>query len=120
MSESSQPDKVAVETAEEILAAIFGEDLKGCTFSLDEVAKVVNEALKKRTAEAEEIIELYEKVVEALHLLSSPPENAKTLDANELRSLLSQRLDSIRTLTTRTMQTTAMVKSKRAGGETSK
>ena len=113
MPEPSQPAKLALAAAEEILRSIYGDDLKGCSVSLDQVAAPVQEALRLSAAENSALLEVYEKVVEAIHLLASPPQNAQSLDPGQLRSLLSERLDMIRSVTQRTMDTTAKVKSDR-------
>ena len=55
------------------------------------------------------LLDLYEKLVEALNLLSTPPDATKITDPKELQSVLSQRLDAIHALTTKTMTTTALV-----------
>ena len=113
MAEPSQPAKFALGAAEEILRRIYGDDLKGCSISLDQVAAPVQEALKLNAAETAELIEVYEKVIEAVHLLASPPQNAQSLDPSQLRSLLSERLDMIRSVTQRTIDTTTKIKAER-------
>jgi hypothetical protein len=60
---------------------------------------------------------LYEKLVEAIHLLSTPPEPDKVTDPNKLSALLSERLDAIYTLATKTMETTSLVKPQRPSEE---
>jgi hypothetical protein len=52
---------------------------------------------------------LYEQVIEATHRLSAPPAK-KIADAKELQELLSDRLDSIRDLTTKTLDMAARFK----------
>ncbi len=98
-------------TAEEILRTIYGDDFKGCTVRLETIADLIDEAAKGQRAQCTELIELYEKVVEGIDLLSTPPEGSKLTDPNELRNLLSERLDAIHAITTRTMETTARAKS---------
>jgi hypothetical protein len=105
-----QPDKVAVRVAEEILRAIYGDDLQGCPVTLDQVTSPIQQAMKDNTAGANELLDVYDKVVEAIHLLSIPPENAKTMDANALRSLLGERLDMIHAVTQRTIDTTKLLR----------
>jgi hypothetical protein len=105
MSEESSPDHLSLTTAEEVLRTIFGDDLAGCTVTLEQVGKVIQEGTDRRGIK--ELIELYEKLVEAIHLLSTPPDKAKIGDPAELQSLLGQRLDAIHSLTTKTLQTTA-------------
>ena len=113
MGEQAQPERLAVDTAEEILRTIYGDDLKGCNVTLDQVAGPIQRALSHNAAELRELLEVYEKVVEAIHLLSVPPENASALDANALRSLLGERLDMVNSVAKRTIDTTAKIKGQR-------
>src|SRR5437016_14340680 len=106
MSANAQPDEPALLIAEEILRTIYGDDFKGCTISLERVGTIISEGLKLQQSRSQEVLELYEKVVEALHLLSTPPDADKITDPNALRTLLSQRLDAIHEVTSKTMQTT--------------
>ena len=62
MSGESPPDKLATLTAEEVLRTIFGDDLHGCTVSLDTVAKVIRDALQQRSEEDKDLIEMYENL----------------------------------------------------------
>ena len=105
MSEQSGPDNLSLATAEEVLRTIFGDDLEGCTVTLEQIGRIIQEGTDRRGIK--ELIELYEKLVEAIHLLSTPPDKAKINDPAELQSLLGQRLDAIHSLTAKTLQTTA-------------
>ena len=113
---SDQPDPLSFVTAEDILRAIYGDDLKGCTVSLDSIAAIIDGAIKQTAARNGEWLELYEKVVEAMLILSTPPDKAKVTDPNELQGLLTQRLDAIHSVTTKTIQTLATVRGKKAEG----
>ena len=86
---------------------IYGDDFKGCVINPDDLAQVIHSCLINNQKQSRELIELYEKVVEAVHLLSTPPDNKSVSGPDELRSLLSQRLDAIHEVTTKTMQTTS-------------
>jgi hypothetical protein len=120
MSEQGKPGTLAVHAAEEILRTIYGDDLKGCAVTLEQIALPLQQVLDQNSASARELFEVYEKVIEAIHLLSVPPETAKTLDASQLRSLLSERLDMIHSVTQRTIDTTAMLKAQQGStGQTS-
>jgi hypothetical protein len=81
--------------AEEVLRTIYGDDFRGCTVSLDEIARVIGQTTELGAARNRELIKLYEQLVEALHLLATPPAHAKELGPDELRSLLGDRLDKI-------------------------
>jgi hypothetical protein len=109
MSTDSGPKRDPQEIAEEVLRTIYGDDFKGCTVTLDQIAAIVAGAEQQQT-ETIELVDLYEKVIEALHLLSTPPDPQTVDDAKRLNDLLSQRLDAIHAVTTRTRQTTTLVK----------
>lgn len=113
MDSTSQPDPVAVQLAEDILRHIYGDDLKGCNVTLESVASIVSNGLGQQQRGVHELIDLYEKLVEAIHLLSNPPEPGKINDPTEWQTFLSQRLDTIHSLTTKTMETTARVRPKK-------
>lgn len=117
MSSNSQPEGLAFVTAEEILRAIYGDDLKGCTVSLDSIAGIIDQSLRQKAAQNTEWLELYDKVVEAVHLLSTPPDKSKISEPKELQALLTQRLDGIHMVTTKTIETLATVKGKKSGDE---
>lgn len=117
MSANAQPDRVTLLIAEEVLRAIYGDDLKGCTVSLEQIAQVISNALQQREAQTRGLLDVYEKVIEALHVLSKPPDASKIADPNELRSLLTERLDAIHLLTTRTIETILPLKPKTTDDE---
>src|SRR6266700_7461194 len=117
MSSTEQPDPLAFMTAEEVLRAIYGDDLIGCTVSLDSIAEIIDGSLKQTAARNGEWLELYEKVVEAMHILSTPPDKTKVTEPAELQALLTQRLDAINAVTTKTIQTLAIVRGKESGDE---
>lgn len=105
MDATSQPDNHALATAEQVLRTIYGDDLHGCKVSLDTIGRIIQTAAEERGTR--ELMELYEKLVEAIHLLSTPPSAGQVNDAKDLQSLLGERLDAIHALTTKTLKTTA-------------
>jgi hypothetical protein len=113
MNSIPQSDPVALQLAEDVLRHIYGEDLKGCAVSLESVAAIVSKGINQQQRGANELLDLYEKLVEAIHLLSNPPETGKISDPAEWQTFLSQRLDSIHALTTKAMETTARVRPKK-------
>ena len=113
MSSPSESDPVALQLAEDVLRHIYGDDLNGCTVNLEGVAEIIRKGINQQQKGANEMIDLYERLVEALHLLSNPPEAGKINDPTEWQTFLSQRLDSIHALTTKTMETTARVRPKK-------
>ena len=93
-------------SAEEILRIIYGDDLEGCTVSLDRITEVIAGALATQTQEDRAVAELHEKGYEAIQLLSTPPPDGQTLGADELRSLLGERLDKIQILASKVITAT--------------
>jgi hypothetical protein len=90
--------KAARAAAEEILRIIYGDDLAGCTVSLDRITAVISTAMTGQAHVDRAISELNDKAYEAIRLLSTPPANGESLNPDELRSLLSERLDNIQAL----------------------
>lgn len=109
MSDNASSVEPSSLLAEEILRTIYGDDLKGCTVSLDSIAAIIGKGINQSAATSE-LLALYEKVVEAVHLLSAPPSAEKIADPKELQLLLSERLDSIHALTKKTMDTVGLFK----------
>ena len=109
MSEERLPTaapRAARLAAEEILRIIYGDDLEGCTVSLDRITEVISAAIAGQAQCDRAIAELNEKAYEAIRLLSTPPANGQSLNADELRSLLGDRLDKILTLATKVIAAT--------------
>jgi hypothetical protein len=113
MSADAGSDKLAMAAAEEILRTIFGDDLHGCNVSLETIAAIIKEAWRERFEESNDLIDMYEQLVEALDLLSTPPDSSKVPGPDELRTLLGERLDSIHALTQKTKKTTESLKALR-------
>src|SRR5437762_2404089 len=106
--------------AEEILRIIYGDDLAGCTVSLDRITEVISTAMADQAQFDRAIAELNEKAYEAIRLLSTPPSNGPALGADELRSLLGDRLDKIQSLATKVIAATqARQNIETTSGETS-
>ena len=101
--------KVARIVAEEVLRTIYGDDLQGCSVTLEAMAGVVEEALRQNRGAAEELFDIYKGVVEAVHLLSTPPDPGNVTDPDKLRALLSERLDAIQVLTRKTIDMAAKI-----------
>ena len=98
--------KTARAAAEEILRIIYGDDLAGCTVSLDRITEVISTAMAGQSQFERAIAELNEKAYEAIRLLSTPPADGQSLNAEELRSLLGDRLDKIQALATKVIAAT--------------
>ena len=98
--------KAARAAAEEILRIIYGDDLAGCTVSLDRITAVIATVMAGQTQIQQAIAELNEKAYEAIRLLSTPPAHGESLKADELRSLLSDRLDKIQSVANKVIAAT--------------
>jgi hypothetical protein len=116
MSEG-QPDRISRLVAEELLATIFGEDLTGCPVSLDQVAAIIRDALEQRAEQDSKLIDLFKTVVSSILQLATPPESAKSAGPDELRSLLGERMDAIRAITLKTLETVGRIEAERHGSE---
>jgi hypothetical protein len=92
--------------AEEILRIIYGDDLAGCTVSLDRITAVISSAMTGQAQVDRAISELNDKAYEAIRLLSTPPANGQSLNPDELRSLLGDRLDKIQTVAQKVISAT--------------
>lgn len=101
--------------AEEVLRQIYGDDLQGCQIGLSNIAAIIENALPPPLLQAEPLFDVYERLLEAIHLLSTPPGKAGTLNADELRTLLGERLDKIHSLTTRAQETITPLTAARKG-----
>jgi len=106
MDSDHPTQKAARAAAEEILRIIYGDDLVGCTVSLDRITDVIAGAMTGQAQVDRAIAELNEKAYEAIRLLSTPPANGSSLGADELRSLLGDWLDKIRTLANKVIAAT--------------
>ena len=115
MSPDSQTTQTANAAAEEILRIIYGEDLRGCAVSVDQIAAVIVTALEEKARGTRDVAELHLKAFEAVQLLATPPKDGHTLSAEDLRSLLGDRLDKIRTLATKILAATAPTAAGAAG-----
>ena len=115
MSEA-QPDRVSRLVAEQILATIFGDDLSGCPVSLDEVAVIIHDALRQRAEQDAQLIELFKTVTSSILQIATPPESAKSAGPNELRSLLGERMDAVRSIALKTIDTITRIENERSGG----
>jgi hypothetical protein len=106
MDSEHPTQKAARAAAEEILRIIYGDDLTGCTVSLDRITGVISGAMTGQGQVDRAIAELNDKAYEAIRLLSTPPADGQSLNAEELRSLLSDRLDKIQTLANKVIAAT--------------
>lgn len=106
MNSGNPTQKAARAAAEEILRIIYGDDLAGCNVSLDRITAVILGAMTGQAQVDRAIAELNDKGYEAIRLLSTPPANGQSLNADDLRSLLSERLDKIQALANKVIAAT--------------
>jgi hypothetical protein len=107
VNEAAKLDTLCDAAAEEVLRVIYGDDLQGCTVTLDEVAGVIRAAFQEHICHSSDLAELHAKGFEAVHLLATPPADGNALSPEDLRSLLSERLDSIRNLAAKVLSATS-------------
>ena len=103
MSGMTPPEDIATRIAEHVLRAIYGDDFRGCTVSLDEIAAIIRAGREADKEIGSEVSEMLAGVVEAVHLLSTPPDRSQVPDPVQLQSLLSKRLDSINEISGKAM-----------------
>jgi len=106
MDSDHPTQKAARAAAEEILRIIYGDDLAGCTVSLDRITGVISSAMTGQAHVDRAIAELNDKAYEAIRLLSTPPADGSSLNPDELRSLLSDRLDKIQAVANKVIAAT--------------
>ena len=106
MNESAELEKTPTAAAEEVLRVIYGEDLEGCAVRLDDIAQVIRNAFEKHARNAADVAELHTKAFEAVELLATPPADGHRISAEDLRSLLGERLDKIRDLASKILGAT--------------
>jgi hypothetical protein len=119
MNPDHPTQKAARAAAEEILRIIYGDDLVGCTVSLDRITEVISSAMTGQAQVDRAIAELNDKAYEAIRLLSTPPANGQSLNPEELRSLLGDRLDKIQTVAQKVIAATKAQKEIAAADEES-
>ena len=107
MIPEAQLARAANAAAEEVLRVIYGDDLQGCTVSLDSISAVIRAAFEEHARNALDLAELHAKGFEAVLLLSTPPPDGHALSAEDLRTLLGERLDKIRDVATKILGATA-------------
>ncbi len=106
MDRTREIDAAATAAAEDVLRIIYGDDLNGCAVRLDDVSHAIRSAFDKYARNAADVAELHAKGFEAVQLLATPPADGHTLSAEDLRSLLGERLDKIRELSTKILAAT--------------
>jgi hypothetical protein len=110
MSANAEAEKLPMLVAEEVLRTIYGDDFQGCKTNPEVIAVIIREAISPILAKDQGFFDLYEKVLQAIQLLSTPPDISKVNTPEALRSLLSERLDAIHAITKETLAATNRLK----------
>ena len=103
MSENPPPGKFAADTAEKVLAAIYGEDLLDCRASLDEIAGVIQEGMNSQGADERALVEALIEAIRNIDLIATPPPPTAVNNIEEVASILSQRTDAIRQISAKVL-----------------
>ena len=104
MSENLEPRKIALETAEKILAAIYGEDLEGCTANLESIAAIVEQGISAQTKSYKMLNEALIGAIHQIQTVSTPPGKEEVETIQELADLLGERADAIHQVTTKILE----------------
>ena len=105
---SSRP---ALEIAENVLHKIYGPDFEGCTVTLDSIAEIVQRTLDGETQDNRVMLGALREVLDAIELLSRPPEKIEIKDGGHLASLLGERVDAIRAVTMKALEAVKLAQS---------
>lgn len=104
MSENPSSRKIANDTAEKILAAIYGEDLLGCPISLDQVSAIVQEGINAGTDNYQMLNEALIGALRQIQTVSTPPEKEEIQSMEEVITVLGERADAIHQVTTKILE----------------
>ena len=94
MSDDAKPSKAAMDAAEKVLVAIYGEDLTGCSISLDAVANIIEENLIAETKNHKMLNEALIGAIRQIRDVSTPPKKDE-LGTEDVVGILSERADAI-------------------------
>lgn len=98
------PNKVATETAEKILAAIYGDDLKGCSVRLETIAKVVQEGIAAEVTSHRILNDALIGALRQIQTVSTPPSKDEVESLEAVVKVLSERADAIHHVTTKILE----------------
>lgn len=104
MSENSPSRNVAGDTAEKILTAIYGEDLRGCPVSLDSVILLVQEGINAEARSHKMLNEALIGALRQIQAVSTPPAKEEIQTMEEVISVLGERADAIHQVTTKILE----------------
>jgi len=104
MSDDAKPSKAALDTAEKILVAIYGEDLTGCSISLDVVAGIIQERLVVETKNYKMLNEALIGAIRQIRDVSTPPDKQGLETIEDVVGILSERADAIHKVTSQILE----------------
>lgn len=84
--------------AAQVLRRVYGENPSEWKVSLNEIAAIIDQGLNDERREHRELVEIYQQAIEAVDLLAAPPLWPEGPQREQLRSLLSDRLEAIHRL----------------------
>ena len=103
MSTNPSPGKLANDTAEKVLVAIYGEDLHDCRASLDEIAGIIQEGMNAQAADQRALVEALIEAIRNIDLIATPPPPTAVKNIEDVASILSQRTDAIRQISAKVL-----------------
>jgi hypothetical protein len=112
MSDPNISATLALAASEEVLRAIYGDDLHGCPTRPESIAPIIERAITGHQETSRDLLKLYHQLVESLNQISRPPEGPVEIDPEQLRNLLSERLDGVHELTSRMLTATENLRNK--------
>ncbi|MEO5804216.1 MAG: hypothetical protein ABIR24_11870 [Verrucomicrobiota bacterium] len=104
MDENPPSRKTATETAEKILAAIYGDDLLGCPVNLETISAIVQEGISAETKSFKMLNEALIGALRQIQSVSTPPSKEEIESVDEVVNLLSERADAINHVTTKILE----------------
>ena len=101
MSQSPRTSKTAQETAEKVLASIYGEDLIGCRADLTELTKIIQQGIDAESKDYRELAQALIGAIQQIQIITTPPPKSDIRTTEELIQLLGSRADGIQEITTK-------------------
>ena len=111
---STQPDKAALDAAEQILHRIYGDDFAGCNVTLDAIAEIIQARVGDEGKGDRALTDALVEVIQAIQALATPPESSQIKSVQELANLLGERADAIRLVTGKALEAARLAKTGRA------
>ena len=104
MSEDSKARKSAIDTAEKVLTAIYGEDLTGCSISLEAVSAIIEEGMTAETKNYKMLNEALIGAIKQIQNVSTPPSKEEVQTIEDVADVLGERADVIHQVTTKILE----------------